>query len=358
MSFVSHIQTVTGSYKLEQSAMKQFLAKRFDTALPQRKFAALLRENSIETKYSVLPDFTHETLAPRLFKLPHIEPSTADRMDVYKTEAIRIATKACEQTLEQAQLNPEHITHIVTVSCTGMSAPGIEMELIKALNLPNTTVRHTVNFMGCYAAFHGFRLADMICKTHSNAKVLFVCVELCTLHFRLDGSDDNLLSTYLFGDGAAACLFTAQQPNHTPHFKALSFHSTLIPEAENDMAWSIGNNGFEMVLTREIPKHIAHKIGGVFENVLDANRLNKSDISLYAIHPGGKNILKAFETGIGVNTTELQVSYDVLKHQGNMSSATILYVLKNTLHDTKKGKVYSAAFGPGLSVESALFEKY
>lgn len=356
MSYFHSISAVPARHKVTQEEMKVFLQKRFEDTTPVRKFTALLRDNSIESKFSVLPDFAESCKNPVLFSLPHKEPSTAERLAVFNIEALALAKNACEKSLQKANLKPNQVTHIITISCTGMSAPGLEIQLLEKLGLNPNTQRHAVNFMGCYAAFHGFRLADMICKTQPDAQVLLVSVELCSLHFRLDGSDDNLLSTYLFGDGAAACVISSQKPDDLPSLHALDFSSVLIPEGANDMAWHIGNTGFEMVLSREVPKHIQNKIGDAFAQILSKNNLTRNDISGFAIHPGGKNILGSFEKGLGIDSSELQNSYDVLKNFGNMSSCTILFVLEKTLSQSPKGIFYSAAFGPGLSVESALWE--
>jgi predicted naringenin-chalcone synthase len=335
--------------------MKEFLQKRFADSTPLRKFAALLRDDSIESKYSVLPDFTHGTL-PHLFPLPHREPTTSERIQLFMREALQLARVACEQTLEKAALKPEQITHIITISCTGMSAPGLEIQLLQRLGLHTHIQRHAVNFMGCYAAFHGFRLADLICKTDPQARVLLVSVELCTLHFRLDGSDDNILSTYLFGDGAAACICSAEKPKGTTCMSPLGFTSVLLPKGAQDMAWHIGNNGFEMVLNREVPKHIQLGMGEAYHRMLLQHQLTTQEISGYAIHPGGKSILAAFEIGLGIEREQLKNSYEVLKQFGNMSSVTIFFVLKKCLTPATSGIWYAAAFGPGLSVESALWD--
>lgn len=356
MSHLHSISTVPAKYKVTQEEMRFFLQKRFIDTTPLRKYTALLRDNSIETKFSVLPDFNSDCDQAQLFKLPHQEPTTSERLEIYNHEALKLAQEACEKSLTKSRIAPKQITHIITISCTGMSAPGLEIQLLHKLGLSHDIQRHAVNFMGCYAAFHGFRLADMICKTNQQAQVLLVSVELCSLHFRLDGSDDNLLSTYLFGDGAAAGIFSAQKPKVRKTLSPLDFTSNLITEGGQDMAWHIGNNGFEMVLNREVPKHILSKIGEAFNQILTQNTFAQSDISRFAIHPGGKSILSAFEKGLEINFEELQNSYEVLKKFGNMSSATVLFVLEKMLSQSNEGIIYSAAFGPGLSVESGLWE--
>ncbi len=354
MSFISHISTKTGDYSVSQLEMLNYLEKHYQDDFGARKYKALMRDKSIETKHSVLPDFQPDAKVFKLFK-EYYQPTTEERMAVYKNEALKLSALVCEKTILNAKINISEITHIIAISCTGMYAPGLEIDLMSALNLNQNTQRHAINFMGCYAAFHGFRLADMICKTNENAKVLMVTVELCSLHFNNKTNDDNLLSTYLFSDGAAACLVSTQK-QVGPAFEIFDYHSVLIPEGKKDMAWELTAHGFEMVLSREVPKHIESKIDEAANLFFTKNNLKTDEIKHFAIHPGGNSILKAFENGLGINNEQLKNSYEVLKTCGNMSSSTVLFVLEKYLENPDEGWVYSAAFGPGLSIENALLK--
>jgi predicted naringenin-chalcone synthase len=229
--------------------------------------------------------------------------------------------------------------------------------LVDALGLSPNIQRHTVNFMGCYAAFHGLRLADMICKTDTHARVLMVSVELCSLHFTGKNNDDNLLSTYLFSDGAAACIITNKIPANGRFLRLDDFESVLLSEGKNDMAWQVGNHGFEMVLSSQVPQHVENNIALAVDKLLYKNELSRAQMAHYAIHPGGKSILKGFGRALQIEDEVLAESYKVLFEHGNMSSATIMFVLKEILENNQKspGHIYAAAFGPGLTIESGLF---
>jgi predicted naringenin-chalcone synthase len=325
----------------------------------QRKFRLLAREESISKKQSVIPDFCGVAEIDQvLFKGVDPYPSTSKRMEIYQEEASNIAMQVAQNTLSKAQYFAQEITHIITVSCTGLMAPGLETILTEKLGLSDSTFRYAVNFMGCYASFHALRLGDHICKSNETAKVLIVSVELCTLHYRIDPSNDNVLSTYLFGDGSGACVMH----NHLGRGKNLNvvgFNSLLVSSGKSEMGWYIGNNGFEMILSSKVAKSIESNIYTALLTLLEKNNLKIDKIDHFAIHPGGKNILKAFESALSIPQEALSISYDILRNHGNMSSATILFVLEALMNQNENlsndQTVLSAAFGPGLTVESGLF---
>ncbi len=340
--------------------MADYLNAVYEDKTVIRKYKALQKSESLRAKHSVIPDFQADCKKPVLYKSKDFQPGTAERMLVYEKESVGLAFAVSEDVISKAGLQKKNITHIITVSCTGFSAPGVETLLLEKLGLEKRVKRLSVNFMGCYAAFHGMYLADLICKAEPTAQVLMVCVELCSLHFRKDNSDDNILSTYLFSDGAAAFIISNNIPLKGQYLSCFSFDSLLIPEGKNDMKWHIGNNGFEMKLSRNVPVHIENNIAKGFDDFLLKNGLGRAQIAHYAIHPGGKNILKAFERALALPAERIKESYAILQDYGNMSSATILFVLQkileNTLGSKEGGYLYAAAFGPGLTVESGLFK--
>jgi len=356
LSNIISIATKPGEHSISAEEMHDYMNRAFKDENTRRKLNFLFRENSIQKKYSVLPDFTTKNNYYQLFNPDAEEAYTHQRLSIFKEKALALSLDVSKDVLKKSDKSAKDITDIITVSCTGMHAPGLETELAVALQLAPTTNRHAINFMGCYAAFHAFRLADLICKSNPETLVLVVCVELCTLHFRKENSDDNLLSTYLFGDGAGACLISNIVSGQTKHIEQKSFHSVLLSEGSKDMGWNIGVWGFEMILNRNVPKHIAHNMNIAFMQTLKKSNLNVSDLKHYAIHPGGKNILKAFEKALQLDSSQLKNSYDTLANFGNMSSATILFVLEKFLENEQNGWMYSAAFGPGLSIESGIFK--
>lgn len=338
--------------------MKHFMQQFVHDNNALRKYNFMVADNSIQTKYSVLKDFSSNCIMPELFVANETEqPDTEKRMVAYRKYALPLLRQVALDAIHKSAIGLERITDIITVSCTGLYAPGLETELLEALNLSAEVNRFGVNFMGCYAAFHAFRLANLIAVQNPDAIVLIASVELCTLHFRNDTSDDNILSTYLFGDGAAACLMAGKNVKTDSLANMTDYQSSLIPEGKKDMQWLIGNHGFEMVLSNKISKHIQSSIKQIFEAFLLRNGINKSTDMDFCIHPGGKNILKAFESAIGLSNEQLKASYDVLRDYANMSSVSIFFVLEKILEEKSQKPIYAVAFGPGLTLEQTLFQR-
>ncbi len=347
-----------GAHRITMEELGQYVKKTYgEKSLSSRKFGFLVRENSIAYKNSVIPDFIPSYENPILFTSDNPNPSTKERMQIFDQKAIEISTEVSNDALQKANVSPKDITHIISTTCTGLSAPGLELQLTQALGLNHNVVKYGINFLGCYAAFHALRLADTIMKSAPESKVLVVCTELCSLHYRLDDCDDNLLSTYLFSDGCAAAI-VSNDTSSSSYFNVVDTHSVLIPEGKDDMAWNVGNHGFEMVLHKNIPMYLRQNLASVYQSFLAKNQIDSHRVAKFAIHPGGKNILKAFESAIQIDSHDLAESYEILSNYGNMSSATVLFVLEKMLYDgSKDAYVYTAAFGPGLTVEGALLQK-
>ena len=260
------------------------------------------------------------------------------------------AILSCLDGLEE----PGAITHLITVSCTGMSAPGLDLQLMEALQLPTSVFRSSVNFMGCYAAIHGLKWADAICRSEPGAKVVVVCVELCTLHFQSEATKDNISSAMLFSDGAAAVLVTADT-DPRKGFRLEQFHSEVSLHGKRDMAWDIAQTGFRMTLSGYIPELLEADFASLVERALTRASLKTNDIRHWCIHPGGRRILDAIGKSLHLPGDALAHSYSVMRDYGNMSSPTLLFVLKriqDALHDEDGAYVFASAFGPGLTMET------
>lgn len=313
-------------------------------------------KSGIETRYSVINDFSVNPKAFKFFaKNPLLEPEPdlTSRMKVYRKEALTLSLNAVNNIQHFEKVKPK-ITHLITVTCTGLFAPGLDIELIHELGLSSSTQRSSVNFMGCNAAIIAMNSAFSICSSMPKAHVLIVCTELCTLHFQKIYNDDYILSTSLFGDGSAAILITTEKPKE-PYFKGLkieSFYSQIIHKGFNDMAWQLSEKGFIMNLS----SYVSELINGNMLPLLRKMNINTEKIDLWAIHPGGKKILDDFAKNMNLTHGELKPAYEILRNFGNMSSATILFVLKLIIESNpnpKKGtNLFSAAFGPGLSIET------
>lgn len=323
-----------------------------------RKLGFLYRKSGINTRYSVLDDFEKSDPVDFQFfpknKELHPFPGTKARMEVFAQHAPSLAEQATLDALKKGDIKKEDITHLVMVSCTGMLAPGVELSLMQSLGLDHSVERYCIHFMGCYAAFTGLKLADKIVRAEPSAKVLVVCVELCTLHFQKDYSEDNLLSNSLFGDGAAAAVVANSE--NGAGLEIDQYMSHVLVEGENDMAWGIGDFGFEMRLSKYIPALLDKGIGNLLSSF--ERLFSLSTIQNFAIHPGGKQIVEKVQSAFGFDEDKNEHALEVLRNFGNMSSATILYVLERMLRDPKiEGKILAMGFGPGLTLEAMTLTK-
>jgi predicted naringenin-chalcone synthase len=333
--------------------------------MEKRRLTALYRASGIRYRHSVLPDFgLHEEY--RLFQksATHV-PGTGARMELYRKEALPLSLSAIEDCLQQqADTRPEDITHLITVSCTGMYAPGLDIDILQAAGMHTHTQRSCINFMGCYAAFNALKAASQIIQSDESARVLIVCTELCTIHFQYEKTQDNFLSNALFADGSAAVLLSAQPLDsaHRPQLRLEGFYCDLAPEGRNEMGWQIGDFGFEMKLSGKVPDYIRDGIRQLTARLLDhvgiAETAQSTPADYYAVHPGGKRILGVIEEALQLDPSDNFAAYEVLKQYGNMSSATVLFVLHRLMDrfepaDRHK-RILSFAFGPGLTLESML----
>jgi predicted naringenin-chalcone synthase len=271
-------------------------------------------------------------------------------MAVYHKQAPLLSVDAIRDCLNHTY-HYRYITHLITVSCTGMSAPGLDLQVMELMDFEKTIYRTSVNFMGCYAAIHALKMADAICKTEKEAQVLIVCTELCTLHFQREATMDNMASSLLFGDGAAAALVMHDEAA-VPGLTIDHFYSEINPKGKRDMAWELSASGFLMTLSGYVPELIEEDFAAIAGRALAKKGKTIDDITHWCIHPGGKRILQAIHKSLGFTNGQLSCSYDVLKEFGNLSSATILFVLKKHLQQKNVRSLFGAAFGPGLTVET------
>ncbi len=312
------------------------------------KIKRLYQQSEIQTRYAAIDDFSKSKDECDFFEIDK-KTSIEKRMKKF----FEIAPTLCKQAIQQCipnKIKRSDITHFITVSCTGISAPGLDIQLMQLLDLPTTIHRTSVNFMGCYAAIHALKQANAICKSQANAQVLIVDVELCTIHFQDDYTMDNIAASLLFGDGAAAVLVS----NEKGIYSIEDFYSEVALDGYNDMAWNISSTGFLMTLSGYVPSIIARNIEPMLLNSLNKMNIKKDDIQHWAIHPGGKKIISEIEKVLNLSSKDVEISRGVLSDFGNMSSVTILYVLKKMQAQIKAPNetIYSVAFGPGLTIES------
>lgn len=324
-----------------------FLAK-FVPEENRSKFLAIAKRLGIDKRHSVLNPFFGDN--GHSFYSVQGFPTTAERMAAYQKHAFPLAERTLKSLLGSS--DRKRITHLIVTSCTGFYAPGIDVEIVHRLGLKSTVERTLIGYMGCYASIPGLKLAQKIVQADSQALVLMVNVELCTLHWRKgDIPFDQFISFLLFADGCAASLISSEPVG----LKLNHFYSTLLPESLEFMGWTIGNDGFYMNLDAGLPKKLAESLITEKNNMIKDK--NVGDYAFWAVHPGGKNILDGIKQQMAISDKAMACSYEVMRNYGNMSSATLMFVLDKIMQDTTKGAGCALAFGPGLALESFTFEK-
>lgn len=370
--YVRALETAVPPTLLVQTEARDvFAAQPGLTRLGSRLVSTCFDSAAIDTRYTAVRELTMDYRAenPQFFD-PDTgllrSPSTKARNDLFATEATKLFIEAAQLAVTRcAGIDPLDITHLITVSCTGFFNPGPDYKIVRALGLNPAVQRYHLGFMGCYAAFPALRAAKSFCEADPEAVVLVVCAELCSLHVRTSNDPDAIMGSALFADGAAAAVVTAREvPEPTALLQLDHFETVLTPVGEDSMAWNIGDEGFEMVLGNYVPHIIDDHIVGALEPLLarDASLtgLPYRDITHWAIHPGGRSILDKVQSRLELTDEQLVPARETLRNFGNMSSATVLFVLKHILDlpplDGDE-RICSMAFGPGLTVETGLFTK-
>lgn len=323
------------------------------------KVGKLYQRTGVENRGSVLLTREGESLSQDFYQQPvdcdDTGPSTQDRIDRFAVEAPRLAMQASRQALDAAQCDPKDITHIVTVTCTGFAAPGVDIALIKGLGLPPETQRVAVGFMGCHALINSLRVAEGLVHADPNANVLIASVELCSLHYQTGYDSQRIVSGAIFADGAASLVVSGSSFEDEPNAVAQIARtgSCLIPDTEDAMTWRIGNTGFQMTLAASVPGIIEENLAGFLLPWLVRMGLSPSEIGGWAVHPGGARIVQAVGNALGLDESQLAVSMSVLRDHGNMSSATLGEVLRRFQEKSVPRPWLMLGFGPGLETEVA-----
>jgi predicted naringenin-chalcone synthase len=347
-------------------------ALRFMMTIPgygekERRFLERIYQSTgIDHRFSVIQDYRREPADYTFFSssedmLP--EPTVSQRNTLFVEHARRLSHDAAAKVFaEEAALpagegiHPRQVTHLITVTCTGFSAPGFDQYLLQTLGLSPAVHRFHIGFMGCYAGFPALKMAHTICRADPEAVVLIADVELCSLHLQFKTEPDTMVANALFADGAAAALVTAGTTAGSAGIALHSFSTRVIPDSDGAMAWELGDVAFDMRLSAYVPRLIQQNIQEIVETTMSGLNLTREDVDLWAIHPGGRAILERAATSLELPPEKMQHSWEVLRQYGNMSSATIFYVLQRMMHQREKGTIFAAAFGPGLTVESAHME--
>jgi len=329
---------------------KWFLPYIFEKSQVQRRHSALL--NASEGDLLERQDL----FRPADGYPDGMGPSTAERMLRYEQIAIGMAEQACRDAFRTSHAQPADITHLVTASCTGFSAPGFDLQLIDTLKLKPTVARTHLGFMGCHAGLNCLRTARAYAASDPSAKVLVCTTELCGLHYQYAGSNDQKIANAIFADGAGAAIVSHLEATgeHADAYEIAANGSYVLPGTSDLMTWKIGDHGFTMGLSEKIPATIETYLSSWLTGWLDSHGLTPEMIAGWAVHPGGPQILNAFQAAMKLPASELQHSWDVLRENGNMSSSTIFFVLQRFQQAGAGSPLVAIGFGPGLTIEACL----
>jgi predicted naringenin-chalcone synthase len=281
-------------------------------------------------------------------------PTIEQRMRHYIEEAAPLAVQAARAALAESGLAAAELSHLVTVSCTGFSAPGVDLALIRHLELAPTIQRTHIGFMGCHGAINGLRVAQAYTQADSSARVLLCAVELCGLHYHYRWDPKKMVANALFADGAAAVVGTAAEAAPPDTWRVTATGSCLFPNSESAMTWNICDHGFEMTLSTRVPDLIGKHLRPWLETWLGQNGVLLRDIASWAIHPGGPRVVTGVEQCLGLASEATTVSREVLADCGNMSSPTLLFILGRLRQRQAPRPCVALGFGPGLVAEAAL----
>ena len=355
------IVTASPPFKVSQSYAASELKKRMGgTSAISRMIDMAANQSGIDHRFFVIKD-GEENSSEKFFTKDgnYVSPDTKSRMTEYEKWSILLTKQAVKELAEKNNIDFGSIDRIITITCTGFFAPGLDYELIKEFNISPSVKRTNIGFMGCAASLVGVNSVWEAMKQQGNENILMVSVELCSLHLQTEPTRDNILANMIFADGAAAAYFSKTNISNEKKLEIQFAESFLFQDSAKFMGWKIGNNGFEMMLSSELPKIILNSAAPKAKEILTQKGIDISQIKHWALHPGGRAILDSLQNGLALSDEQLKPSREVLRNFGNLSSVSILFVLKNVLQTVELNKddyLCAIAFGPGLTMELVLFK--
>ena len=360
MMQIQGIGLATPGQPIEQSELLEVaLQYNAETQAERVRLKRIYRGTKVQQRHSVLGITADKGLAPLESVLAFYNhanpkgPTTSERMQVYESHVTKLSDQACRSAIEDSGIEPASITQLITVSCTGFAAPGQDAGLIKSLGLPRTVGRTHIGFMGCHAALNAMRVADSFIRADPTERVLICCTELCTLHFQYGGDPQDAVANALFGDGSAAIVAQGQGELEA-QATTKSFHAENLPGTQEMMSWRIADHGFQMRLKPEVPGIIEKQLKPSIQAWLAELGLGLEAIGAWAIHPGGPKIIDAVQSSLGLLPEATQVSREILKDYGNMSSPTVLFIVDELILQQAPKPYVVLGFGPGLAIEASL----
>jgi len=357
MSYILNISTAVPGFKIESDDLVRFYSQAFEPGEGSRfvqKLNLLSRRTKINTRYSCIPDYKgdhYELYTNNDFKQP-----VEKRMELYKEKIMPLATNAIDKLFKESTVKPADVTHLITVSCTGLMAPGLEFLVAEQYGLQHTE-KSAVNFLGCYAALKAIKQAHYIAQSNPEACVLIVSAELCSLHFYPSADEEDIIANLLFADGASALFICGNKNKHVQNNVVLQIDDIgtgFIPSTADLMTWNLSSSAFRMHLSSKVVNAIKENINESVTNFM-GNAIAETDH--WAIHPGGVKIIEAVKESLHLTDDNIADSMSILQQYGNMSSPTILFILNRIFNKIKvlKGEenknVFACAFGPGLNIE-------
>ncbi|MGN7761909.1 type III polyketide synthase [Paenibacillus sp. 22594] len=353
------IGTALPVHSISQADVADLIASSLQDSPDLARFARrIFRSCGVEMRYTCEPSYLGSPEDCRY--LPSGDksniPTTGERMKIYQKEALPLGLDAALKALSDAQMLPEQITHLITVSCTGQYLPGLDVLLIRQLGLSPRVNRLPLIFQGCAAGLKAIQMARDVAEGAPGATVLVVCVELCTLHFQPAKEKEALFAASFFGDGASSCVIGKPEPRHSHYLSLGSGYSVLLPESTEDMTWEVGNTGYDLYLSPRIPKLLGTHLEEELQVLLEGGQYPE----LWAIHPGGRGIVDSVQNVLHLTDEQTRYSREILRNAGNLSSVTIMFVLNamrlNMISQIKAPtEGVAMAFGPGLTAELMRF---
>nr|WP_063761693.1 type III polyketide synthase [Paenibacillus tyrfis] len=351
------IGTAVPAYRLDQLEVLERLTDALKEHSDSMRWSKrIFKQCGVETRYTCEPDLLSPAAECRYFPSDSLEnvPSTKERMERYKRESVPLALESSKKALEDSHTAVSDITHLITVSCTGQFLPGMDVDLTMRLGLSPNIQRMPLQFLGCAAGLKAVSLARQIVAGMPSANVLIVCVELCTLHIQPSSQREALFGASFFGDGASACVVGRARPEHKKVFRLGKGNTVLLPDSTDEMVWEVGNYGFDLFLSPNIPKLLGRYVPAEIEQIFNGKTLPE----LWAIHPGGRGIIDTLQDLFALSEEQTRPSRNTLRNYGNVSSATILFVLDEYRRELTPARTdthpicgIALAFGPGLTAE-------
>jgi alpha-pyrone synthase len=343
-AYLNQIATAVPPYDIHRKFV-EYAPRMLADARTRALFGGMAQRAQIESRYSFLkPAADKNILDEGGFYKEGEFPGTESRMRFFKKNAFTLARMAFDQ------IDLKGVTHILVTTCTGFYAPGLDLKIIDHYGLAPSVERTMIGFMGCYAAISALKLARHIVRSDEAARVLILNLELCTLHLKESASLQDIKSFLIFADGCSASIVSSDPCG----MELKSFKSCIMPGSAEQITWVVGDIGFDMNLSHRVPATIGAGIPGNLESILDG--CSKENITHWAIHPGGRSIIDAVRDAAGLGESAMSVSRDILRRYGNMSSATMMFVLAEMMRSGEAGEGCAMAFGPGLTLESMRFK--